>query len=84
MFSQPQLEMIELIGDHFLAKKIGWFLEYHFLELPGLKPKYKALLVGGKDGPISKMAWSAFYILVQCKASQRICLPHLILSRIFW
>ncbi len=43
-----KLETIELIGDHFLAKKVSWFNEYHFLKLPGLKPKYKALL-GGKD-----------------------------------
>jgi hypothetical protein len=38
-----------------LAKKVGWFNKYHFLKLPGLKPKYKALL-GGKDQPTSKMA----------------------------
>ncbi len=50
-----KLEMIELIRDHFLAKKDGWFNEYHFLKLPGLKPKYKALL-GGKDRPTSKTA----------------------------
>jgi hypothetical protein len=50
-----KLETIELIGDHFLAKKVGWVNKYHFLKLPGLKPKYKALL-GGKDGPTSKMA----------------------------
>jgi hypothetical protein len=50
-----KLEMIKLIGDHFLAKKVGWLNIYHFLKLPGLKPKYKALLVG-KDGPTSKMA----------------------------
>jgi hypothetical protein len=50
-----KLETIELIGDHFLAKKVGWFNKYHFLKLPGLKPKYKALL-GVKDGPTSKTA----------------------------
>ncbi len=43
-----KLETIELIRDHFLANKVGWFNEYHFLNLPGLKPKYKALL-GRKD-----------------------------------
>jgi hypothetical protein len=50
-----KLETIKLIEDYFLAKKIGWFNKYHFLKLPGLKPKYKALL-GGKDRPTSKMA----------------------------
>jgi hypothetical protein len=50
-----KLETIELIGDHFLAKKVSWFIKYHFLKLPDLKPKYKALL-GGKDRPTSKMA----------------------------
>ncbi len=48
-----KLEAIELIGDCFLAKKVSWFNKYHFLKLPGLKPRYKALL-GGKDGPASK------------------------------
>jgi hypothetical protein len=43
-----KLETIELIGDHFLANKVGWFNKYHFV-------KYKALL-GGKDGPTSKTA----------------------------
>jgi hypothetical protein len=43
-----KLETIELIRDHFLAKKVNWFNKYDFLKLPGLKPKYKALL-GGKD-----------------------------------
>jgi hypothetical protein len=52
---KPKLETIELIGDHFLARKVSWFNEYHFLKLPSLKPKYKALL-GGKDGPTSKTA----------------------------
>jgi hypothetical protein len=50
-----KLETIKLIGDHFMAKKIGWFNEYHFLKLTGLKPKYKTL-IGGKDRPSSKMA----------------------------
>jgi hypothetical protein len=50
-----KLETIELIGDHILVKKVSWFNEYHFLKLPGLKPKYKALL-GGKDVPTSKTA----------------------------
>jgi hypothetical protein len=58
-----KLETLQLIGDHFLAKKAGWFNKCHFLKLPGQKPKYKALL-GGKDGPTSKMAQSAFDILV--------------------
>ncbi len=49
------MEMIELIRDHFLAKKVGWFNEYHFLKLAGLKPKYKALW-GSKDGLTSKTA----------------------------
>jgi hypothetical protein len=50
-----KLETIKFIRDHFLAKKIiGWFNEYHFLKLLGLKPKYRALL-GSKDGPTSKM-----------------------------
>jgi hypothetical protein len=48
-----KLETIELIRDHFLENKVGWFSKYHFLKLPGLKPKYKALL-GGKDGPTSE------------------------------
>jgi hypothetical protein len=48
-----KLETIELIRGHFLAKKVGWFSKYHFLKLPGLKPKHKALL-GGKDRPTSK------------------------------
>jgi hypothetical protein len=43
-----KLETIKLIGYHFLAKEVGWFNEYHFLKLPGLKPKNKALL-GCKD-----------------------------------
>jgi hypothetical protein len=43
-----KLETIKLIGDHFLAKKVGWFNKYHYLKLPGLKPKSKALL-GSKD-----------------------------------
>jgi hypothetical protein len=47
------LETIELIN--FLAKKVGWLNEYHFLKLTGLKPKYKALLVV-KDRPPSKTA----------------------------
>jgi hypothetical protein len=50
-----KMETIKLIGDHFLAKKVGWFKDYHFLKLPGIKPKYKALL-GGKDGPTSMRA----------------------------
>jgi hypothetical protein len=50
-----KLETIKLIGYHFLAKKIGWFNNYHCLKIPGLKPKYKALL-GDKDGPTSKTA----------------------------
>jgi hypothetical protein len=50
-----KLETIELIGNQFIAKKIGWFNEYHFLKVAGLKPKYKALL-GGKDGPTSTTA----------------------------
>jgi hypothetical protein len=49
------LETIELICNHFIAKIIGWFNEYHFLKVAGLKLRYKALLAG-KDGPISKMA----------------------------
>jgi hypothetical protein len=50
-----KLQKIKLIRDHFLATMVGWFNEYHFLKLLGLKPKYKALL-GGKDGPTSKTA----------------------------
>jgi hypothetical protein len=45
---------MELIGNNFMAKKIGWLNDYHFLKVAGLKPKYKVLL-GGKDGPSSKM-----------------------------
>jgi hypothetical protein len=41
-----KLETFKTIRDHFLAKKVGWFNKYHFLKLPGLKPKYKALLGG--------------------------------------
>jgi hypothetical protein len=48
-------ETIELIREHFLVKKVGWFNKYHFLKLPGLKPKYKSLL-GGKGEPTSKTA----------------------------
>jgi hypothetical protein len=51
----PKLETIEFIRDHFLAKKVSWFNKYHFLMLPGLKQKYKALL-GDKARPTSKMA----------------------------
>ncbi len=50
-----KLETIKLITDHFLAKKVGWFNEYHFPKLPGLKPKYKALL-GSNDRLTSKTA----------------------------
>jgi hypothetical protein len=50
-----KLETIKLIKNYFLAKKVSWFKEYHFLKLPGLKPKCKALL-GGKDGLPSKTA----------------------------
>ncbi len=50
-----KLETIKLIGDHFSAKKIMWFNEYHCLKVAGHKPKYKALL-GGNDGPTRKMA----------------------------
>ncbi len=77
-----KLETIKLIRYHFLAKKIGWLNEYYFLKLPGLKPKCKALL-GDKDRPISKTAWSAFDILVQYKTSQPIHLLHSIVLCIF-
>jgi hypothetical protein len=50
-----KLETIKLIGDYFMAKKIGRSNKYHFLKLTGLNPKYKALL-GSKDGPSSKTA----------------------------
>jgi hypothetical protein len=48
-----KLETVELIGDHFLAKKVGWVNEHHFSE--ATQPKAKALL-DSKDGPTSKTA----------------------------
>ena len=50
-----KLETIEIIGDHFTAKKFGWFNKYHFMKLTNLKTKYKALM-GKKDRPSSKTA----------------------------
>jgi hypothetical protein len=47
-----KLKTIKKIGDHFKDKNIGWFNEYHFMRVPNLKPKYKALM-GNKDGPSS-------------------------------
>jgi hypothetical protein len=47
-------ETVTIIGEHFLAKKIGWFNEWHFLKVQHLLPdKFKALM-GGKDGCSSK------------------------------
>ena len=46
---------IKKIGNHFKDRNIGWFNEYHFMQVPNLKPKYKALM-GNKDGPSSKTA----------------------------
>ena len=47
-------ETVTTIGEHFLAKKIGWFNEWHFLKVQHLLPdKFKALM-GGKDGCASK------------------------------
>ena len=41
LFSRHQIEtIIKMIGDHFLAKKICWFIKYHFMRLTNLKPKY--------------------------------------------
>jgi len=52
--SDMHRETINAIGDHFLAKNIGYFNEWHFLPLLNELPvKYKPLL-GGKDGPSSK------------------------------
>ena len=43
-------ETVTTIGEHFLAKKIGWFNEWHFLKVQHLlSDKFKALM-GGKDG----------------------------------
>jgi hypothetical protein len=50
-----KLETIKLISNHFMAKMTSRFNEHHFLKVAGLKPKYEALL-GGRDGPSSKMA----------------------------
>ena len=50
-----KLETIKKIGDHFKDRNIGWFNEYHFMRVPNLKPKYKALM-GNTDGPSSKTA----------------------------
>jgi hypothetical protein len=50
-----KLETIKLIGNHFIAKKIVWFYEYHFLKVAGLKLKHKALLES-KDRPTGKTA----------------------------
>ncbi len=47
-----KLETIELIGNHFIAKKIGWFNEYHFLKVAGPKLKYKAFWAVWIDQPI--------------------------------
>ena len=47
-------ETVTTIGEHFIAKKIGWFNEWHFLKVQHLLPdKFKALM-GGKDGCASK------------------------------
>jgi len=47
-------ETVTSIGEHFLAKKVGWFNEWHFLKVQHLLPdKFKALM-GGKDGCSSK------------------------------
>jgi hypothetical protein len=47
-------ETVTIIGEHFLAKKVGWFNEWHFLKVQHLLPdKFKALM-GGKDGCSSK------------------------------
>jgi len=52
--SDMHRETINAIGDHFLAKNIGYFNEWHFLPVKDELPvKYKPLL-GGKDGPSSK------------------------------
>jgi hypothetical protein len=75
-------ETIKIIGNHFMTKKIGWFNEYHFLKVACLKPKYKTLL-GGKDGPSSKMARPIFDIVVQQETSQPICLLYLFVLHIF-
>ena len=52
-----KLETIKKIGDHFKDRNIGWFNEYHFMRVPNLKPKYKALM-GNTDGPSSKTAYT--------------------------
>ena len=47
-------ETVNAIGDHFLEKKVGYFNEWHFMQVKDELPaKYKKLL-GGKDGPSSK------------------------------
>jgi hypothetical protein len=47
-------ETVNAIGDHFLERKVGYFNEWHFMQVKDELPaKYKKLL-GGKDGPSSK------------------------------
>ena len=47
-------ETVTSIGEHFLAKKIGWFNESHFLKVLHLLPDKFKPLMGGKDGCSSK------------------------------
>jgi hypothetical protein len=52
--SDMSKETVNAIGDHFLEKKVGYFNEWHFMQVKDKLPaKYKKLL-GGKDGPSSK------------------------------
>jgi hypothetical protein len=43
-------ETINAIGEHFLEKRVGWFNEWHFLNVLSKLPDKFKLLMGGKDG----------------------------------
>jgi hypothetical protein len=47
-------ETVISIGEHFIAKKVGWFNEWHFLKVQHLLPDKLKALMGGKDGCASK------------------------------
>ena len=74
-----KLKTIKKIGDQYKDKNIGWFNEYHFMQVPNLKPKYKALM-GNKDGPSSKTAWTC---LICCLEQQNLE-EFLILANWLW
>ncbi len=47
-------ETINVIGKHFLKKRVGWFNKWHFLKVANKLPKKFKQLMGGKDGRSSK------------------------------